>query len=77
MVSPFSIGISNMLAISCANSSGLPRRGEVTDVRLPYVSFRYTYRFLADGAEVTSAVRLVWAALPRNTNLRRSCRRVA
>ncbi len=30
------------------------RRGEVTGVRLPFVSFRYTFRFLADGAVVTS-----------------------
>lgn len=30
------------------------RRLEVTDVRLPFVSFRCTYRFLADGAVVTS-----------------------
>jgi SAM-dependent methyltransferase len=28
---------------------------EVTDVRLPYVSFRCTYRFLADGAILTSS----------------------
>ena len=30
------------------------RRLEVTAVRLPFVSFRYTYRFLADGAVITS-----------------------
>jgi len=30
------------------------RRIEVTDVSLPFVSFRCTYRFLADGAVVTS-----------------------
>ncbi|WP_433225945.1 class I SAM-dependent methyltransferase [Microtetraspora malaysiensis] len=30
------------------------QRLEVTDVSLPYVSFRHTYRFLADGAVVTS-----------------------
>ncbi|MEV1333737.1 class I SAM-dependent methyltransferase [Micromonospora costi] len=30
------------------------RRLEVTDVSLPFVSFRYTYRFLADGVVVTS-----------------------
>lgn len=30
------------------------RRCEVTDVSLPLVSFRYTYRFPADGAVVTS-----------------------
>lgn len=30
------------------------RRGEVTTVDLPFVSFRYTYTFLADGAVITS-----------------------
>ncbi|MFC0505223.1 class I SAM-dependent methyltransferase [Micromonospora costi] len=30
------------------------RRLEVTDVSLPFVSFRYTYRFLTDGVVVTS-----------------------
>ncbi|TMR08191.1 class I SAM-dependent methyltransferase [Nonomuraea turkmeniaca] len=30
------------------------RRQEVTDVALPFVSFRYAYRFLADGTVVTS-----------------------
>jgi len=30
------------------------QRREVTEVRIPLVSFRYTYRFLADGAVVTS-----------------------
>ncbi|MGP3955888.1 class I SAM-dependent methyltransferase [Nonomuraea sp. 3N208] len=30
------------------------RRHEVTEVRLPFVSFRSAYRFLADGAVVTS-----------------------
>jgi hypothetical protein len=29
------------------------RRSEVTSVRLPFVSFRDTYRFLADGTVVT------------------------
>jgi hypothetical protein len=35
---------------------GLVERGpfEVTEVRLPFVSFRYTYRFLSDGVVVTS-----------------------
>lgn len=32
----------------------MERRCEVIDVSLPFVSFRYTYRFLADGAVVTS-----------------------
>lgn len=30
------------------------QRREVTDVSLPFVSFRYTYKFLADGAVLTS-----------------------
>jgi hypothetical protein len=30
------------------------RRGEVTAVSLPFVSFRYTYTFLSDGALITS-----------------------
>ena len=30
------------------------QRREVTDVSLPFVSFRYTYRFLSDGTVVTS-----------------------
>jgi SAM-dependent methyltransferase len=30
------------------------RRQEITSVALPFVSFRYTYRFLADGAVITS-----------------------
>jgi SAM-dependent methyltransferase len=30
------------------------QRREVTDVRLPFVSFRFTYRFLADDAVITS-----------------------
>ncbi|MEU8260535.1 class I SAM-dependent methyltransferase [Micromonospora sp. NPDC048999] len=30
------------------------QRREVTDVSLPYVSFRHTYRFLSDGATVAS-----------------------
>lgn len=35
-------------------SGPVERRREVTDVSLPLVSFRHTYRFLADGAVVTS-----------------------
>ncbi|WP_440063967.1 class I SAM-dependent methyltransferase [Streptosporangium sp. OZ121] len=35
-------------------SGPVERCFEVTDVSLPYVSFRYTYRFLSDGAVVTS-----------------------
>jgi SAM-dependent methyltransferase len=35
-------------------SGPVERSLEVTDVSLPFVSFRFTYRFLADGAVVTS-----------------------
>jgi hypothetical protein len=35
-------------------SGPVERRFEVIDVSLPTVSFRYTYRFLSDGTEVTS-----------------------
>jgi SAM-dependent methyltransferase len=35
-------------------SGPVERRLEVVDVSLPFVSFRYAYRFLADGAVVTS-----------------------
>lgn len=31
------------------------QRREVTEVSLPFVSFRYTYRFLADGAVVVTS----------------------
>ncbi len=36
------------------------QRREVTDVSLPFVSFRCTYRFLADGAVITSDSTLVF-----------------
>jgi SAM-dependent methyltransferase len=35
-------------------SGQVERRGEVTAVKLPFVSFRYTYTFRADGAVITS-----------------------
>jgi SAM-dependent methyltransferase len=35
-------------------SGPVERRFELVDVSLPTVSFRYTYRFLADGTELTS-----------------------
>jgi SAM-dependent methyltransferase len=35
-------------------SGPVERRLEVIDVSFPYVSFRYTYRFIVDGAVVTS-----------------------
>jgi SAM-dependent methyltransferase len=42
------------LTLDIPGSGPVERRLEVTDVGLPFVSFRYTYRFLADGAVVTS-----------------------
>ena len=44
----------------CRSGRGVPgigsveQRREVTDVRLPFVSFRYTCTFMTDGAIVTS-----------------------
>ena len=35
-------------------TGAVERRGQVTAVNLPFVSFRYTYTFLANGAVVTS-----------------------
>jgi SAM-dependent methyltransferase len=35
-------------------SGPVERRFEVIDISLPTVSFRYTYRFLSDGTEITS-----------------------
>lgn len=40
--------------VDIPGSGPVERRCEVTDVSLPLVSFRYTYRFLTDGAVVTS-----------------------
>jgi SAM-dependent methyltransferase len=42
------------VVLDVPGSGQVERRLEVTDVRLPLVCFRYTYRFLADGAVVTS-----------------------
>ena len=42
------------LMLDISGNGPVERRREVTDVSLPFVSFRYTYRFLADGAVVTS-----------------------
>jgi SAM-dependent methyltransferase len=39
-------------AVPCVG--GVERRREVTEVALPYVSFRYTYTFASDGFVVTS-----------------------
>jgi SAM-dependent methyltransferase len=37
-----------------AGIGSVEQRRDVTDVSLPYVSFRYTYRFSTDGAVITS-----------------------
>lgn len=42
------------IVLTVAGVGRVERRLEVTDVRLPLVSFRYTYRFLTDGVIVTS-----------------------
>jgi SAM-dependent methyltransferase len=42
------------VVLDVPGAGAVERRFEVTDVRLPLVSFRATYRFLADGAVVAS-----------------------
>jgi len=42
------------VTLDIPGSGPVEQRREVTAVNLPLVSFRYTYRFLADGAVVTS-----------------------
>ncbi|KJE22451.1 Methyltransferase domain [Frankia torreyi] len=42
------------VTLDIADIGLVERRLEVTDVSLPFVSFRYTYRFLTDGVVVTS-----------------------
>ncbi|MCA1601190.1 MAG: class I SAM-dependent methyltransferase [Acidobacteria bacterium] len=42
------------IVLDVPGSGPVEQRREVTDVSLPFVAFRYTYRFLADGAVVTS-----------------------
>ncbi|MGI5488205.1 class I SAM-dependent methyltransferase [Microtetraspora malaysiensis] len=42
------------VTLDVPGAGSVEARREVTDVSLPYVSFRHTYRFLADGAVVTS-----------------------
>jgi ubiquinone/menaquinone biosynthesis C-methylase UbiE len=42
------------VVLDVPGSGQVERHLEVTDVSLPFVSFRYTYRLLADGAVVTS-----------------------
>jgi hypothetical protein len=42
------------VTLDVPGSGPVEQRREVTAVNLPLVSFRYTYRFLADGAVITS-----------------------
>ncbi|WP_422769500.1 class I SAM-dependent methyltransferase [Plantactinospora sp. WMMC1484] len=42
------------ITVDIPGTGPVERRLEVTDVSPPFVSFRYTYRFLTDGAVVTS-----------------------
>jgi len=42
------------VTLDIPGTGSVERRLEVTDVNLPFVSFRYTYRFLTDGTVVTS-----------------------
>lgn len=42
------------VVLDVAGSGRVARHREVTDVRPAFVSFRYTYRFLTDGAVITS-----------------------
>jgi ubiquinone/menaquinone biosynthesis C-methylase UbiE len=43
-----------LVSVDVPGIGPVERRREVTDVSLPFVSFRYTYRFQADGTVVTS-----------------------
>jgi SAM-dependent methyltransferase len=42
------------ITVDIPDSGQVERRGEVIAVNLPFVSFRYTYTFLADGTVITS-----------------------
>jgi hypothetical protein len=42
------------VSLDIAGTGSVERRSEVTDVSLPFVSFRDTYRFRADGTVATS-----------------------
>jgi SAM-dependent methyltransferase len=42
------------ITVDIPGSGQVERRGEVTAANLPFVSFRYTYTFLADGTVITS-----------------------
>jgi hypothetical protein len=44
----------DQVVLDIPGTGSVERRLEVTDVSLPFVSFRHTYRFLTDGAVVTS-----------------------
>jgi SAM-dependent methyltransferase len=48
------------VTLDVPGTGSVEQRREVTDVSLPFVSFRYTYRFLADGAVITSDSTLVF-----------------
>jgi SAM-dependent methyltransferase len=50
------------LTLDIPGTGWVERRTEVTEVRLPFVSFRNIYRFLADGAVITSDSTLVFRA---------------
>jgi hypothetical protein len=45
---------SDRTTLDIPGTGPVERSLEITDVSLPFVSFRYTYRFGADGAVVTS-----------------------
>jgi SAM-dependent methyltransferase len=42
------------VTVDVTGAGAVERRQEVTQVNLPFVSFRYTYRFASDGAVITS-----------------------
>jgi hypothetical protein len=47
-------GDEDPVTLEIPGTGRVERRHQVIDVSLPFVSFRHTYRFLADGAVVTS-----------------------
>jgi SAM-dependent methyltransferase len=49
--------------VDVAGVGCVEQRSEVTEVALPFVSFRSTYRFAADGAEITSTSTLRFRSL--------------
>jgi hypothetical protein len=44
----------DQIILDIPGTGPVEQRREVTDVSLPFVSYRFTYRFLSDGAIVTS-----------------------